>query len=58
MPAKGHLKVVAAEHDVTIRCGHFYSTFGGGPTLSAKLLEMLAELGIKIRVSNYWRDES
>jgi len=57
MPAKDLLKKIAAEHDVAISCGHFYSGFGGGPTLSPKILESLAQLGLKLRISDYWSDD-
>jgi hypothetical protein len=57
MPAKSEIKRVAAEFDVTISCGHFYSSFGAGLTLSHQMLELLAQFGVKIRVSNYWSDD-
>ena len=57
MPVKDLLKKIAAEHDVAISCGHFYSGFGGGPTLSPKILESLAQFGLKLRISDYWSDD-
>jgi Domain of unknown function (DUF4279) len=57
MPAKDSLKKIATECDVAISCGHFYSSFGGGPTLSPKVLELLAQLGLTLRISDYWGDE-
>jgi hypothetical protein len=57
MPAKDSLKKIATEYDVAFSCGHFYSSFGGGPTLSPKLLEQLALFGLKLRISDYWGDE-
>lgn len=57
MPARDRLKKIAEEHDVAISCGHFYSGFGGGPTLSPRILELLAQFGLKLRISDYWSDE-
>ncbi|MBV9573780.1 MAG: DUF4279 domain-containing protein [Acidobacteriales bacterium] len=56
-PARNHLKELAAEYDVFISCGHFYSSFGGGPTLSPKMLELLAQFGVSLRISDYWGEE-
>jgi hypothetical protein len=57
MPAKDSLRKLSAEYDVVISCGHFYSSFGGGLTLSPKILELLAQFGLKLRMSNYWSDD-
>jgi Domain of unknown function (DUF4279) len=38
-------------------CGHFYSTFGGGPSLSPALLKRLGEFGVEIFIDNYYEFE-
>jgi Domain of unknown function (DUF4279) len=35
-------------------CGHFQSTFDGGPTLSAELLRRLGEFGAELYFDNYF----
>lgn len=40
-------------------CGHFQSSFDGGPTISAALLERLGRLGAELFIDNYFsRDDS
>ena len=38
MPVKGALDELQTSSDVSIVCGHFTSSFGGGPTLSPSVL--------------------
>jgi hypothetical protein len=35
-------------------CGHFQSSFDGGPTLSSELLRKLADFGAKLFLDNYF----
>jgi hypothetical protein len=35
-------------------CGHFQTTFNGGPTLSIKVLRRLAEFGVPLILDNYF----
>jgi Domain of unknown function (DUF4279) len=44
--------------DVFWWCGHFQSSFDGGPTLSAALLRQLADFGVPLILDNYFTDES
>lgn len=37
-------------------CGHFQSSFDGGPTLSAELLRKLADFGAKLFIDNYFSE--
>lgn len=37
-------------------CGHFQSSFCGGPTLSPKLLAELASYGIELDIDTYYND--
>ena len=42
--------------DVLWWCGHFQSSFDGGPTLSAKLMRRLADFGVDLYIDNYFAD--
>jgi hypothetical protein len=42
---------------VFLFCGHFTSSFDGGPTLSPALLERLGEFGIELFLDTYCCDE-
>jgi Domain of unknown function (DUF4279) len=35
-------------------CGHFQSSFDGGPTLSAQLMRRLADFGVDLYIDNYF----
>jgi hypothetical protein len=35
-------------------CGHFQSSFDGGPTLSPEILQRLSEFGVPLFVDNYF----
>jgi hypothetical protein len=43
-----------AEHKAIWWCGHFQSSFDGGPTLSAGLLERLGAFGVELFIDNYF----
>jgi hypothetical protein len=43
-----------AEHEVLWWCGHFQSSFDGGPTLSGRLLERLGTFGAEMFIDNYF----
>jgi hypothetical protein len=38
-------------------CGHFQTTFDGGPTLSPSLLKRLGEFGAELFIDNYFHSE-
>jgi len=42
-----------AEYKTIWWCGHFQSSFDGGPTLSASLLQRLGQFGAEIFIDNY-----
>lgn len=42
------------EFEVYFWCGHFSSSFDGGPTLSPDLLRRLGEFGVELRIDNYF----
>jgi hypothetical protein len=42
---------------VFLWCGHFSSSFGGGPTLSPSILTALGDLGVELVLASYFSDE-
>ena len=38
-------------------CGHFQTSFDGGPTLSAEVLTELASFGLPLAIDNYFSDQ-
>ncbi len=53
-PARDALHHIADKSDTAIVCGCFYSSLGAGSTLSPNVIRRLAELGLSIRIQNYW----
>jgi hypothetical protein len=43
-------------YDLIWWCGHFQSTFDGGPVLSAGMLERLAAFGVELFIDNYFSE--
>ena len=41
------------ENNVSIWCGHFSSSFDGGPRLSEKILKALGDLGLPLWIDTY-----
>jgi hypothetical protein len=56
-PSKEAIAELAISCEVRVYCGHFYSSFGEGPTLSPKVPGLLAQFGVKLSISNYWSDK-
>ncbi len=44
-------------HEVFIWCGHFSSSFDGGPVLSAEMLRALGDFGFPLWLDTYFSDE-
>jgi hypothetical protein len=42
--------------DVVWWCGHFQSSFDGGPTLSPRLMQRLGGFGVELYIDNYLTD--
>ncbi|MGH9781442.1 MAG: DUF4279 domain-containing protein [Candidatus Acidiferrales bacterium] len=40
-------------HDVYLWVGHFYSSFAGGPRLSAKILKALGDFGVQVWIDTH-----
>jgi hypothetical protein len=46
------------EYSVFLWCGHFSSSFNGGPTFSADLLKRLGDFGVELWLDTYLSDET
>ena len=54
LPKKKLILAYAASFDVIWWCGHFQTSFDGGPTLSVQLLRDLAAFGAPLYLDNYF----
>ena len=55
-PLQSLIDTYKQKHDLVWWCGHFQSSFDGGPTFSAKLMRRLADFGVELFVDNYFTD--
>jgi hypothetical protein len=53
-PHREKIAKYAARFEVVWWCGHFQSSFDGGPTLSADLLKKLGEFNVELSIDNYF----
>jgi len=53
MPLKNKIDEYLIKYKVVIWCGHFTSSFDGGPTLSAGILKKLGEFGVELDLDTY-----
>ena len=53
-PVRSTLEQYKTRHTMIFWCGHFQSSFDGGPTLSASLFRALGELGVPVFIDNYF----
>jgi hypothetical protein len=54
---KPEIIALARQFDGLWWCGHFQSSFDGGPTLSPKLLAEVGSYEIPLSIDNYFNDE-
>jgi len=54
---KAEIIALARQFDGLWWCGHFQTSFDGGPTLSPKLLTEIGSYGIPLSIDNYFSDE-
>jgi hypothetical protein len=54
MRHKNVLQEYRSKHEVFIWCGHFSSSFGGGPYLSAEILKDLGDFGVPLWIDAYF----
>jgi hypothetical protein len=52
-PLKNRMAKYREMHDVHIWCGHYSSSFDGGPTLSPALLKSLADFAVEVTLDTY-----
>lgn len=54
---KPEIAVLALEFRAIWWCGHFQSSFDGGPTLSAELMTEIGSYGIPLSIDNYFSED-
>ena len=52
-PQRDAIQDLLSDYDTCLWCGHFTSSFDGGPHLSAVLLHRLADLGVPLFLDTY-----
>ncbi len=57
LPKKELIQNYAKSHEVIWWCGHFQSSFDGGPTISPSLLKLLADFAVPLFIDNYFRED-
>ena len=55
-PVRLQIDSYKQHYDLVWWCGHFQSSFDGGPTLSPGLLQRLADFGVELYIDNYLTD--
>ncbi len=58
MPLRGTLLNLTTEFNGIWWCGHFQSSFDGGPTLTPTLLRDLASFEIPLYLDNYFSEDA
>jgi Domain of unknown function (DUF4279) len=53
MPLKDKIREYILKYKVVVWCGHFTSSFDGGPTFSPEVLEKLSALGVELFLDTY-----
>jgi hypothetical protein len=53
-PVQDRLRTYASRNELYIWCGHFSSSFDGGPMLSATLLKTLGDFGAQLALDTYF----
>jgi hypothetical protein len=56
LPLKDDLRELRQRYSTEAYCGHFGTGFGGGPSISAAILRLLADLGLTLTIKTYWGD--
>lgn len=57
-PIRDKILAYAAANEICIWCGHFTSSFDGGPILSPRLLKSLGDFGVQLILDTYCDRES
>lgn len=58
LPVKTKIDAYKGKYNLVLWCGHFQSSFDGGPLLSPYALKLLGEFGVELFIDNYFSDES
>ncbi|HBB89101.1 MAG TPA: hypothetical protein DC047_15960 [Blastocatellia bacterium] len=53
-PVKDQIDSYKARFRLILWCGHFYSSFSGGPSLSPPLLKLLGDFGVELFIDNHF----
>lgn len=53
-PLRTQIEIYRTKYEIVWWCGHFQSSFDGGPTFSAGLLRRLADFGVALYIDNYF----
>lgn len=56
-PLKDKIDSYKPRFRLILWCGHFYSSFDGGPTLSPDVLRLLGEFGVEVFIDNHFSPE-
>lgn len=56
LPLKNYVRELRQRYSTEAYCGHFGTGFGGGPSISAETLRLLADLGLTLTIKTYWGD--
>lgn len=56
-PLKDKIDSYKPRFRLILWCGHFYSSFNGGSTLSPAVLKLLGEFGVELFVDNHFSEE-
>lgn len=54
LPFKDKIEKYRSNYELILWCGHFQSSFNGGPTLSPRVLNLLSEFGVALFIDNYF----
>lgn len=57
-PLRSQIESLKQKWEVLFWCGHFQSSFDGGPVLSASLLRRLADFGLDLYIDNYFEESA
>jgi len=57
VPQTKTLHEYSKKHDIFIWCGHFSSSFDGGPHLSPKILKALGDFGVPLSIDTYFSNK-
>ena len=57
-PVRNEIEKLKEKYETVWWCGHFQSSFDGGPTFSATLLRRLADFGVELYLDTYFVEDS